>query len=84
MNQKEEKWAVFWCDLLAPVIYEEIEAEATHSFLRQLSSEKVMFPDGSYKAPSLSTLKRTETEGSMRFSENPGRIMENRGLYMKR
>jgi len=36
MNQKQEKWAVFWCDLLAPIIYEEIEPAQTHSFLTHL------------------------------------------------
>jgi len=58
MNQKQEKWAIFWCDLLAPVIYEEIEAEQTHQFLRERCSHKVVFPDGECKRPSLSTLKR--------------------------
>jgi len=58
MDQKQEKWAVFWCDLLATIIYEEIEPEQTHSFLKQIASQEVVFPDGECKKPSLSTLKR--------------------------
>ena len=27
MDKEQEKWAIFWCDLLSPVIYEEIEPE---------------------------------------------------------
>ena len=27
MDKKQEKWAIFWCDLLSTVIYEEIEPE---------------------------------------------------------
>ena len=58
MNQKQEKWAVFWCDLLSPIIYSEIEQEQTHQYLRELASKAVLFPNGETKKPSLSTLKR--------------------------
>lgn len=55
MNQKEEKWAIFWCDLLSPIIYARGEPEQT---LKQIADTEVVFPDGKVKKPSLSTLKR--------------------------
>lgn len=58
MNQKEEKWAIFWCDLLHPIIFGEIEEEGTHKFLVETSRTEVVFPDGRVKKPRLSTLKR--------------------------
>jgi putative transposase len=58
LNKKQEKWAIFWCDLLSPIIYEEIEPEKTHQFLKTLTKRPVRFPDGHIKKPSLSTLKR--------------------------
>jgi len=58
LNKKQEKWAIFWCDLLSPIIYEEIEPEKTHQFLKTLTKQPVCFPDGHSKKPSLSTLKR--------------------------
>lgn len=58
MNQQAEKWAIFWCDLLRPVIFEEIEEEGIHQFLQQTAEKEVVFPDGRVAKPSLSTLKR--------------------------
>ena len=58
MKQKKEKWAIFWCDLLSPIIYEEIDPEQKHQMLKELSLKAVVFPDGEVKKPSLSTLKR--------------------------
>jgi len=58
VKKKEEKWAVFWCDLLGPIIYSEIEPEQTHRYLGELASRAVVFPDGRVGKPSLSTLKR--------------------------
>lgn len=58
MDQQAEKWAIFWCDLLRPVIFEEIEAEGIHQFLQQTAQTQVVFPDGRVAKPSLSTLKR--------------------------
>lgn len=58
MNQKEEKWVIFWCDLLSPIIFGEIEEEGTHRFLVETSQTEVVFPDGQVKKPDLSTLKR--------------------------
>ena len=58
MDKKQEKWAIFWCDLLSPIIYEKIEPEKTHQFLKTLTKQPVRFPDGHIKKASLSTLKR--------------------------
>jgi len=58
MKEKEERKAVFWCSLLAPVIYSEVGTGMVHTFLKQLSNEEIVFPDGSRKKPSLSTLQR--------------------------
>jgi len=58
LDKEQEKWAIFWCDLLSPVIYQEIEAELTNRFLKQLARKKIRFPDGRIGNPSLSTLRR--------------------------
>ena len=58
MNQKDEKWAIFWCDLLAPVIYKEIEPEQVNQYLKQIAQKEVVFPDGKVAKPSLSRLRR--------------------------
>ena len=58
MDKEQEKWAIFWCDLLTPVIYEEIEAELINRFLKQLAKKTIRFPDGRIGKPSLSTLRR--------------------------
>ena len=58
MEKEQEKWAIFWCELLTPVIYEEIEPELTNQFLKKLAKTKVCFPDGRVGKPSLSTLRR--------------------------
>ncbi|MFH2026415.1 MAG: helix-turn-helix domain-containing protein [bacterium] len=58
MKNNEEKWAVFWCELLNPIIYSDVEKELTSPILKQIASQKVLFPDGEIKKPSLSTLKR--------------------------
>ena len=46
MDRKQEKWAIFWCDLLSPIIYGEIDKEATNQFLKDLSQKSIRFPDG--------------------------------------
>lgn len=58
MTNNEEKWAVFWCDLLNPIIYSDVEKELTSQILKQIAAQKVLFPNGEIKKPSLSTLKR--------------------------
>jgi transposase InsO family protein len=58
MDQLAEKWSIFWCDLLKPVIFEEIEEEGIHQFLQKTADTEVVFPNGKVTKPSLSTLKR--------------------------
>lgn len=58
MDKEQEKWAIFWCDLLKALIYDEIDREATNRFLKDLAEKPVCFPDGRIGKPSLSTLRR--------------------------
>ena len=56
MKQKDEKWAVFWCELLKPVLYEEIGARDVNRYLKEVCQKEVVFPDGRVACPSLSNL----------------------------
>lgn len=58
MKDKDQKWALFWCSLLRPVIFEKIDPKSCNQFLKKLSREEVVFPDGSRRKPSVSTLRR--------------------------
>jgi transposase InsO family protein len=58
LDKEQEKWAIFWCDLLSPVIYGDIESELTNQFLKTTANQKILFPDGRFATPSLSTLRR--------------------------
>ena len=58
MDPKNEQLAVFWCDLLRPILYSEIPPEETNRYLKNLAQEPIVYPDGKCKKPSLSTLKR--------------------------
>lgn len=58
MKDKEEKWALFWCDLLKPIIYGDIEQEQINQYLKELAQKEVIFPDGTLHRPSVSTLRR--------------------------
>jgi len=58
MKQKDEKRALFWCDLLRPILCDEVEPEQIWSFLKELSQKETAFPDGRMGTPSLSTLHR--------------------------
>jgi transposase InsO family protein len=58
LDKEQEKWAIFWCELLTPIIYDEIAPELTHQFLKKLAKTKTRFPDGRLGKPSLSTLRR--------------------------
>ncbi len=58
MKSNEEKWALFWCNLLNPVIFEEIENRKINSYMIALSDKYCIFPNGKRKKPSLSTLQR--------------------------
>jgi hypothetical protein len=39
MNARDETWAVFWCSLLAPVLFGEVSARETGRFLRGLAEK---------------------------------------------
>jgi putative transposase len=58
MTDKDERWALFWCGLLHPVIFGELAKGEKHAILRKISEIEVVFPDGVKRKPSLSTLKR--------------------------
>jgi transposase InsO family protein len=58
LDKEQKKWTIFWCDLLSPVIYADIEAELTNQFLKATANEQILFPDGRFANPSLSTLRR--------------------------
>ncbi len=58
LDKEQEKWAIFWCDLLSAIIYDEIDTQATNRFLKELAERPIRFPDGRIGKPSLSTLRR--------------------------
>lgn len=58
MSKKEERWAIFWCDLLHPVLFSEVDATQVNQFLKELSQKEFLFPNGRLGKPSLSTLRR--------------------------
>jgi putative transposase len=58
MTEKDEKWALFWCSLLHPVLVGEIDAKDANRYLKGLAQQEALFPDGRRKKPSHSTLKR--------------------------
>ena len=58
MNAKEEDEAVFWCGLLTSVLFEKLEKGEERQRLMELSQQEVVFPGGSKRKPSLSTLRR--------------------------
>ncbi len=58
MNQKDQTWAIFWCSLLQPVLFGEIEPKEIQGFLKKLAQQHRCFPNGVRKTPSLSTLRR--------------------------
>lgn len=58
MKNEDEKWALFWCDLLRPIILEEIEPEGINQYLKKIAEKKIVFPDGETGNASVSTLRR--------------------------
>lgn len=50
--------ALFWCNLLHPVIFEELEEESPHSYFLRKSQEEMKLPNGEHGRVSVSTLKR--------------------------
>ena len=58
MPERQERWAVFWCSLLSPLLYGEIPPEGAGRFLDQLAATEQVFPDGQRRRPSRATLWR--------------------------
>lgn len=58
MRKEDERWALFWCHLLHPVIFGKVQKREINRHLRKLCQKEVVFPDGQRKKPSLSTLRR--------------------------
>ena len=58
MKRGDEEWAVFWCSLLQPVLFGEVDRADTSQFLQELARQEQLFPNGVRKKPSLSTLRR--------------------------
>jgi len=75
MKPKDEKSAVFWCGLLHPVLFGEVETSETNQYLKQCARREVTFPDGRVGRPSLSTLrrklKRYRADGFAALSRRP-------------
>ena len=58
MDDKDQRWALFWCGLLRKAIFQEIDPKEINRFLKELAQEEVLFPDGILRKPSVSTLRR--------------------------
>lgn len=58
MDSKSERWALFWCHLLADLLFEDLGPRERGRRLRALASKPVEHPDGKLRTPSLSTLHR--------------------------
>ncbi len=58
MKSKDQQWAIFWCTLLRPVLFGEVEKAQTNHYLKRLTKKEFLFPDGTRRRPSLSTLRR--------------------------
>lgn len=56
MQEKDQKEGLFWCKLLYPVLFDELENERVSQYLQRLSQQEVTFPNGQVKKPSISTL----------------------------
>lgn len=50
--------ALFWCNLLHPLIFEELDGESPHSYFLRKSQEEMILPNGKRGRVSVSTLKR--------------------------
>lgn len=75
MTENDQRWAVFWCGLLHPVIFGDLPKGERHALLREISQIEILFPDGVKRKPSLSTLKRKlkryEEEGLEGLARKP-------------
>ncbi len=58
MRRQDEEWAVFWCSLLHPVLFGDVDPADTRHYLKTLTQQECVFPNGVRKKLSLSTLRR--------------------------
>ncbi len=58
MRRQDEEWAVFWCSVLQPVLFGDVDPADTQRLLKELAQQERVFPNGVRKKPSLSTLRR--------------------------
>lgn len=58
MRDQDQARALFWCSLLHPILFGEIEASDVNRELKKIAQKEVLFPNGARKKPSLSTLRR--------------------------
>lgn len=80
MKRKDEDWALFWCSLLHPVLFGEVEAHEVAAFLRHLAAEERLFPNGVRKKASLTTLRRKlRTYRSAGFEALARKVRSDRG-----
>lgn len=57
-KKNDERLAIFWCSMLEPILFGDLEGREIGAYLRELASEERRFPDGAWKKPSVSTLRR--------------------------
>lgn len=77
MNTKQEQEAIFWCNLLRSVLFEDLDKDEIRQELRALSKNEVVFPSGVKRKPSLSTLKRKFKKYSCGGFNSMGRKQRN-------
>jgi len=58
MKEKDEKWSLFWCNLLHEIIFDEVAEKEINRHLQEICQKEYLFPNGKRKTPSLSTLRR--------------------------
>jgi transposase InsO family protein len=58
MSYNDDDWPVFWCSLLGPILLDDVPAGERRRFLRELSRQEVLLPNGRRKRLSMSTLRR--------------------------
>lgn len=58
MSDQNDRWIVFWCSLLGPILLEQVPVGERRRFLNEVSQKKVLLPNGRRKQISLATLRR--------------------------
>jgi len=58
VRRQDEEWAVFWCSILHPVLFGDVDPADRQRILKALAQEERLFPNGVRRKASLSTLQR--------------------------